>query len=110
MRRDVKKQFMMTEAEAKDFARKAEGACMSEARLIRMLVAGFVPPAAPDDRFYEAMEEVRSFYDRLQQITAGLQDEELKTALTEEIRAWKDFRMTIQEQYLGREESKHQWL
>ena len=47
---------MMTEAEAKDFARKAEGACMSEARLIRMLVAGFVPPAAPDDRFYEAME------------------------------------------------------
>ena len=83
---------------------------MSEARLIRMLVAGFVPPAAPDDRFYEAMEEIRFFYDRLQQITAGLQDGELKTALMDEIRAWKDFRMAIQEQYLGREESKHQWL
>ena len=57
MKRMIKKQVWMTKAEAQDLQKKAKKACMTEARLIRMLLEGYNPPAAPDDRFYDAMNE-----------------------------------------------------
>jgi len=110
MRRNVYKQFVMNRKEAEDLARKAEGACMSEGRLIRMLVAGYVPPPVPGDQFHEEMQQILQFTQRLQQIAAGISDDELKEQLADEIRQWKDFRMAMQRQYLQREESKYQWL
>lgn len=110
MRRNVYKQFVMNEMEAADLARKAEGACMSEGRLIRMLVKGYIPQPVPDQQFHADMEQIRSFYDRIAQLTAHTCDLDMKQALTEEIRQWKEFRLRMQEQYLGREESRHRWL
>lgn len=53
MKRTIKKQVWMTKAEAQDLQKKAKKECMTEARLIRMLLEGYNPPAAPDDRFYD---------------------------------------------------------
>lgn len=59
MKRTIKKQVWMNKAEAQDLQKKAKKACMTEARLIRMLLEGYNPPVALDDRFYDAMGEMR---------------------------------------------------
>lgn len=110
MRRNVYKQFVMNEVEAADLAKKAEGACMSEGRLIRMLIKGYVPQPAPDRQFHADMEQIRSFYDCIAQLAAGTCDPAMQQALAEEIRQWKAFRIDMQEKYLGREEKPDQWL
>ena len=69
MKRTIKKQVWMTKAEAQDLQKKAKKACMTEARLIRMLLEGYNPPAAPDDRFYEAMDEMRKASERLEHLS-----------------------------------------
>ena len=56
MKRTIKKQIWMTKTEAQDLQKKAKKACMTEARLMRMLLEGYNPPEAPDERFYSAME------------------------------------------------------
>lgn len=56
----------MNKAEAQDLQKKAKKACMTEARLIRMLLEGYNPPVAPDDRFYDAMDEMRKASERLE--------------------------------------------
>lgn len=59
----------MTKAEAQDLKKKARKACMSEARLMRMLLEGYNPPVAPDDRFYSAMDEMRNASERLKALS-----------------------------------------
>ena len=66
MKRTIKKQVWMNKAEAQDLQKKAKKACMTEARLIRMLLEGYNPPVAPDDRFYDAMDEMRKASERLE--------------------------------------------
>lgn len=109
MRRNVYKQFVMNEMEAADLARKAEGACMSEGRFIRMLVRGYVPQQVPDKQFHADMEQIRIFYDCIAKLAARTCDPAVQQVLAEEIRQWKDFRMDMQEKYLGREEKQNQW-
>ena len=55
MRRDIKIQFYVNREEADELKRKANSAGMSQARLIRMLLDGYNPPPAPDEKFFEAM-------------------------------------------------------
>ena len=43
MKRTIKKQIWMTKAEAQDLQKKAKKACMTEARLMRMLLEGYNP-------------------------------------------------------------------
>ena len=66
MKRTIKKQVWMNKAEAQDLQKKAKKACMTEARLIRMLLEGYNPPVDPDDRFYDAMDEMRKASERLE--------------------------------------------
>ncbi len=76
MRRSIKKQIWMTKAEAQDLKKKAKKASMTEARLIRMLLEGYNPPEAPDERFYEMMDEMRKASDNLEMLFRITEDTE----------------------------------
>ena len=70
MKRNIKKQFWLSRAEAADLQKKAKKACLTEAALLRLLLKGYEPRAKPDDRFYEVMRELSSIGNNLNQLAA----------------------------------------
>ncbi len=109
-KRSIKKQFYMNREEAQALKKKAKGACMPEARLIRMLVSGYAPPPAPDEKFYEAMDIVRKLYERIEQIGDKADDPLTKKLLVTEAENWKKFRLAIEKRYLLPERMEKKWL
>lgn len=108
MKRTIKKQIWMTKAEATDLQKKAKKACMTEARLIRTLLEGYNPPPAPDDRFYDAMEEMRKASERLESFAVTLDDDsrqQLFDAAFDLLRIQND----IEKKYLLPQESDLKW-
>ena len=108
-KRSIKKQFYMNREEAQELKKKARGACMPEARLIRLLVAGYAPPPAPDERFYEAMDMMRKLYERIEQIGDRSDDPLTRKLLAQETENWKKFRMALEKRYLLPERMEKRW-
>ena len=109
-KRSIKKQFYMNREEAQDLKKKAKGACMPEARLIRLLVAGYSPPPAPDEQFYEAMDLIRRLYERLEQIADASTDPLTQKLLASETEKWKKFRLAIEKRNLLPERTEKKWM
>lgn len=109
MKRTIKKQIWMTKAEAQDLQKKARKACMTEARLMRMLLEGYNPPEAPDDRFYDAMEEMRKASDRLADFASYLSDDEERARCTGAARALLKLQNELEKKYLLPKESDFRW-
>lgn len=109
-KRSIKKQFYMNREEAQDLKKKAKGACMPEARLIRLLIAGYAPPPAPDEQFYDAMDLMRKLYERIGQIAGSADDQLTKKLLESEVENWKKFRLAIEKRYLMPERNEKKWL
>ena len=107
--RTIKKQFWFNREEASMLQKKAKKACMTEARLIRMLLEGYNPPAAPDDRFYDAMDEMRKASERLEALSHATDDADRSlqyhNAAHELLRIQND----IEKKYLLPKESDFRW-
>ena len=109
-KRSIKKQFYMNREEAQDLKKKAKGACMPEARLIRLLIAGYAPPPAPDEQFYEAMDLLRKLYERVETMADNVTDPLTQKLLASETEKWKKFRLAIEKRYLLPERTEKRWL
>ena len=70
MRRIIQKHIMMTAQEAGELKKKAEKTLLSEAALIRMLIAGYEPKQAPGKEFYECMNQMSRIGSNINQIAA----------------------------------------
>ena len=81
MKKTVRKEFVLTPLEAQDLKEKAQGACMAEGRLMRMLIAGYHPPQKPDDDFYKAMNQVAEMAERIESFSLFLSDPALRERL-----------------------------
>lgn len=57
--REIKKQFWVNEEESKLLSNKAFKVGLSESELMRFLIRGFEPREKPDERFYEAIKQLR---------------------------------------------------
>ena len=57
--REIKKQFWVNEEEAKLLSNKAYRVGLSESEFIRFFIRGFEPKEKPDERFYEAIKQLR---------------------------------------------------
>lgn len=57
--REIKKQFWVNEDESKLLSNKAFKVGLSESELMRFLIRGFEPREKPDERFYEAIKQLR---------------------------------------------------
>ena len=90
----------MNKDEAGDLHEKASAASMSEARFVRMLIAGYAPRPAPDERFYEVMELIKDFGDRLERIETVIRDPAAVRMLEAEAEKWHLFQNAVEKRYL----------
>ena len=68
--RRYQKHIRLNEAELTDLKKKAAKTCMTESGLIRILLKEYRPKEKPDDRFYEAMRQLSSIANNLNQLAA----------------------------------------
>lgn len=94
-KKKVMKIFRLSEKENEKLKKQAENACMTEAHLIRTLISGYHPPAAPDDKFYDDMERITEVSDKLaDSIRFARTDEDIK-AIKEEVAGLKNLRLAL---------------
>ena len=107
---EVKKQMWLTKEENTLLQAAAQKTCLTEAEYIRMLLQNRVPKEKPDKKFYEAMNQISQFSEKLQAFAIQLR--ESKTCdieiLQEEIQLWHQFQLAIEERFLAPE--KVSWL
>lgn len=106
MVKDIKKQVWMSKEEAEQLKESAAAACMSEANFIRMLISGYAPRPAPDDRFFEAMELMKEMGDKIEQLGVGVGDAALAARIEHEAEKWHIFQHAMEQRYLLPERSE----
>lgn len=110
-RRTVKKQFWFSRDEAQDLQKKAKKTCLTEAALVRLLVRGYEPKERPDERFYDAMRQLSSIGNNINQLAVkanalGFVD---APQLKKEAERWHKFQADIERTYLRPDKSKMKW-
>ena len=99
MKRTKRREFVMNEKEARELSEKAARACMSESQLIRLLIAGYRPPAAPGKEFFEDMAALLKAKSELISL-AKTTDPVTAAILRSEALALRDLRMKLERKYL----------
>lgn len=108
MKRTKRREFVMNEKEARELSEKACRACMTESQLIRILIAGYHPPADPDKEFFDDMRELLKVSGEL--VTAAKEaDSNTASFLLSEALALKELRLKLERKYLSGERSDIQW-
>lgn len=111
MRKGVKKQFWLSKEEAQELRRKAQCTCMSEVGVVRLLIMGYEPREKPDERFFEAMRELSSIGNNINQLAAkanslGFIDAPM---LYREAERWHKFQADIESVFLRPDKSELKW-
>lgn len=111
MKRTIKKQVWLNRDEAEQLRKKSKKACLTEAGLLRFLLRGYEPKAKPDDKFYDAMNEMREMTESIERLTRRLddRDEIMTNALRDEIERWHRFQAAIEMTFLSPAESSLKW-
>ena len=100
MRRNIKKSLWMSKEEEWDLKQKAQAACLTESEFIRQRIKGYVPPHKIDDRFWNAMEVIREFADRIDQIAMESDKPPEAVAIMAEAKKWRMFQNAIEMEFL----------
>ena len=110
-KRNIQKIVRFNREEAQDLQKKAKKACLSEAGLIRLLIRGYEPREKPDDRFYDAMSELSSIGNNINQLAVKANSLGFIDALLlkKEAERWHKFQADIERTYLRPDESQMKW-
>ena len=110
-KRNIQKIVRFNRDEAQDLQKKAKKACLSEAGLIRLLIRGYEPREKPDDRFYDAMSELSSIGNNINQLAVKANSLGFIDALLlkKEAERWHKFQADIERTYLRPDESQMKW-
>ena len=100
MRRNVKKSLWMSKEEEWDLKQKAQAACLTESEFIRQRIAGYTPPQQVDDRFWRAMDLIREFADRIDQIAMESNKSAEALEIMAEAKKWRLFQNAIEMEFL----------
>ena len=90
---------------------KAKKAYLNEATLIRMLVKGLEPKEKPGDDFYNAMNLISEFGNKVNEVSekmrllGNINYEEIKV----EVKRWHEFQADIEEKFLRPDRSNLKW-
>ena len=110
MRRDIKKQFRITEKENQELKEKAAKCCMTESGLIRVLLHGYEPKACPPEVFFTFIEELRSIHQSLRRF---LEKESLTYTdwllLRKELEILQKVEIQLKERFLCPEKAEEKW-
>ncbi len=90
---------------------KAQAACLTNSALIRALIRGYMPKEKPDNRFYEAMRQLSSIANNLNQLAAKAHSLGFIDAqkLDEEVIRWHQFQADIERTFLRPEDDRKRW-
>ena len=108
-RNGIKKQFWLKKEVADELEWKARKACLTETALIRMLITGYHPPAAPGDEFYESLNRLIEAADNLQRTAEFINDSDAADAYQEAAMELKELNLELQKRYLKAEREKIEW-
>ena len=107
--KSVMKIFRLSEEENEDFKRKAKKALMPEARLIRLLIAGYHPPEAPGDEFFDDMNRLLAVAEGLHEIAKRSRSADVKELLEQESKQLHGLRVELKKKYLSGERKNIKW-
>ena len=110
-RRTVKKQFWFSRDEAQDLQKKAKKTCLTEAALVRLLVRGYEPKERPDERFYDAMRQLSSIGNNINQLAVKANSLGFVDApqLKKEAERWHKFQADVERTFLRPDKSDMKW-
>ena len=109
MRRSKRREFVMTQEEFDDLKRKAEGACMSQSQLLRLLIAGYQPTKEQDEEFHEDMDKLLRACGDLIALSKQVKFGEAADLMRDEALAIRKFRQKLERKYLSGERRDPGW-
>ena len=95
-KRTIKKSFWVNSDEDAVIKKNAKATSLSEAAYFRMLATGFIPVTNPDERFWPAMEEIREFSRKIDEIAMKADNSADAIAIMKEARKWAQFQNKIE--------------
>ncbi len=110
-KRNIDKHIWFSREEAQDLQRKAKKTCLTEGAVVRLLVKGYEPKEKPDECFFEAMRELSSIGNNINQLAAkanslGFIDAPM---LYREAERWHKFQADIESVFLRPDKSELKW-
>ena len=100
MRRNVKKSLWMSQEEEWDLKEKAHAACLTESEFIRQRIAGYTPPRQVDDRFWQAMELMREFANKIDAVAMKTDNSVDMIQVMNEARKWRMFQNALEMEFI----------
>lgn len=111
MKRNIKKQFWLSTEEDARLKENARKTCLSESDYLRMLIRETTPQVQPNAEFYEMLQQMRLFTERLESLSLRLKREGMSAYadLQKEIENWHAFQLVIQQKFLIPEKGSVIW-
>ena len=89
----------LSDEEFNTLQKRAAAACLSDSAYIRRLIMD-KPPVIIDDRFYAAMEIIREFSDKIDEVAMKTDNSVDMIAVMTEARKWRAFQNAIEKGFL----------
>lgn len=99
-KRDYRVTLYLDRDEKEMLRRNAKACGMDDNSYLRQLLTGHEPRQAPDDRFWEAMDIIREFSDKIDQVAMNADNSVNMIAVMNEARKWRVFQNAIEKEFL----------
>ena len=99
MKMSREKHLRLSDEEFNTLQERAAAACMAGSAFIRRLSLD-LPPVTIDDRFFAAMEIIREFADKIDEIAMKTDNSVDMIAVMTEARKWRAFQNAIEKAFL----------
>ena len=101
MQRNIKKQFWLSQEEDAKLKENAKKTCLSESSYLRMLIMETIPQEQPTDEYYDMLQQMRFFTERLEELLslASEENENEFLGIQEEIEKWYKFQLDVQRHF-----------
>ena len=111
MKRNIKKQFWLSTEEDARLKENARKTCLSESDYLRMLIRETTLQAQPNAEFYDMLQQMRIFTERLEALSFVLKRDGMSVYadLQKEIENWHAFQLAIQQKFLIPEKGSVIW-
>lgn len=99
-RRDCRLTLYLSMPEMEFLKRNARASCMDRNTYLRELIKGHEPRQAPDERFWKAMELIREFADKIDEVAMKADNITDMKAVMNESKKWRAFQNALEKEYL----------
>lgn len=111
MKRNIIRQFRFNTQENEILKQKAQLCCLTDSALVRMLILGYIPKPKPEQEFYNALRNLSSIGNSINQIAAkanslGFVD---VPRLNKELKSLEKLKDDLYDKYIKPDKDKDKW-